>query len=265
MRRFQLFEFGDQPWLKGWARECYLDCLNFGLRTAGQFRGILEPLLQWVGPPPHPDILDLGSGGGGPIETLLMEGAKRGVVLPRFILSDLYPSAEHYKSLVARYGEARLGFLAQPVSADRVPQGSPPLRIICSAFHHFRPELARTVVEDAVRSSDGLFIVEPLQRDWRHLLMVLLSGPLPYMGAPFVASRKSFMKFLFCLLIPVFPLMVMFDGCVSVLRTYQPDEMLDMIPRDDRKRFTAEWGVSPYFRIFGAPYFFVRRRQTPAR
>lgn len=260
MKRRHFFEFGDQPWLKGWARECYLDCLNFGLRTAGQFRGILPPLLRWAGPIGNADVLDLGSGGGGPIETLLLESDKQNRKLPRIFLSDLFPSPEHYKSLVAKYGDDRLGFVDLPVPATRVPPGLPRLRMICSAFHHFQPEAAQQILTDAVQSADGLFIVEPLQRDWKHLLLVLLSGPFAYMGAPFFAPRKSLLKFVFCLIIPVFPLLVLFDGCISVLRMYRPEELMGKIPAADRARFHIEWGVAPYLGIFGSSYFFVRRK-----
>lgn len=260
MKRHHLFEFGDQPWLRGWARECYLDCLNHGLRSGGQFRGVLDPLMRWAHDTDPEGILDLGSGGAGPVETLLAEAQRRGIVLPRIVLSDLFPSTAHYQALEHRYGSSRIGFVDQPVSASVVLPGTPGRRMICSAFHHFKPDQAQAIVEDAARHASGLLIIEPLQRNWRHLFLVLLSGPFAYMGAPFGATRKTWSKFVFCTLLPVFPLMVMFDGCISVLRMYKPDEILQMFPPDCRAAFTFERGAAPYMRVFGTTYVSARRR-----
>lgn len=257
-QRRHLAECGDQPWLTGWCREYYLDCLNAGLRLGGQFSRLHRVVAAWA----HGDVLDLGSGGGGPIVTMLRAAEQEGVALPRMVLSDLYPSPAHYEVLRQEFGPDRLDYVAEPVSALAVTRRDFRMRSICSSFHHFRPADARALVEDAVRHSDGLLVAEPLQRNLRHFLLVLLTGPLPYMAAPFLAHRWSWRRLLLCTLLPVFPLLVMYDGCVSVLRTYRRDELEAMIPPDLRPAWHVDFEELPYGGIFATTCFVLRRRDA---
>ena len=263
-QRRHLFEFGDQPWLTGWGREYYLDCLNTGLRLGGQFSSLHRVVSAWAARGQRREILDLGSGGGGPIVTLLRAAARDGATLPRIILSDLYPSAAHYEALKQEVGADRLDYVAEPVSALDVTRRDIRLRSICSSFHHFRPADAQALVEDAIRHSDGLLIVEPLQRNLRHFLLVLLSGPLPYMAAPFLAARWSWRRLLLCTLLPVFPLLVMFDGCVSVLRSYRRAELEAMIPHEARAGWQMDFTELPYGGLFATTCFALSRKQAAA-
>ncbi len=225
-------EFGDQQWMSGWIREGYLDCLNFGLRVGGQFRQLHTVFADWTKRNEHLPILDLGSGGGGPIETMLREAHRSRTRLPQIFLSDLHPSVDHYARLSSAFSSQQLSFISQPVSATQTAHLQFTLRSLCATFHHFRPETARDVIRDALTCGRSLLIVEPLQRDLRHLLLVLLSGPFAYMLAPLFASRWSWRKFLFTSIVPILPLMVMWDGVVSVLRTYTASEIKSLVPEE---------------------------------
>lgn len=263
-KRFELWEFGDQPWFRGWWRETYLDCLNIGLRSGGQFRRLHRVFAAWAAQCPGASVLDLGSGGGGPIRTMLRTAERNGFALPRILLSDLFPSIEHYRELERRFGSERLSYVAEPVSALAVDRRDLRLRCICSTFHHFRPDQAAALVRDAVEHADGLFIAEPLQRDLRHVILVLLAGPLPYLLAPFTADRFGWRKLLLCTLLPIVPLLVMFDGLVSVLRTYAPEEIEAMIPPERRPDVTVTHGTLSYMGIFAAQYTCIVRRPSRA-
>lgn len=233
-----------------------------GLRLGGQFRKAHLALHAWASQSKGQPILDLGSGGGGPVETILRAAEKDGLRLPKIYLSDLYPSPQHYQGLRDALGADRIDYLKEPLSAWSANQPPFELRSICSTFHHFKPAEARLLVERALTSGKGLFILEPLQRNLRHFLMVLLSGPFPYMLAPFFAERWSWHKFLLCTVLPVAPLMVAFDGCVSVLRTYTAQEITDMIPPTLRDTVTIHQGTLPYMGLYGALHVSLIRKPT---
>lgn len=260
--RIHLFEFGDQPWLRGWWREAYLDCLNIGLRSGGQFRCLHRVFSTWAQRLPDATVLDLGSGGGGPIRTMLRAAARDGTAMPRIFLSDLFPSREHYQDLERQHGTHQLSFIPEPISALDVGRTDIRLRSICSTFHHFQPLEAAALVRDAAEHADGLFIAEPLQRNLRHFLLVLLSGPIPYLLAPFTADRFEWRKLLFCTLLPIVPLLVMFDGCVSVLRTYTTKEIEAMIPPEKRPGLDITHGTLSYMGLFAAQYTCITRRTS---
>ena len=261
-QRHHFFEFGDQPWLTGVLRASYLDGLNLGLRLGGQFSKVHLALHAWADHRKGQPILDLGSGGGGPVETILRAAEKDGLRLPKIYLSDLFPSPRHYQNLQDALGADRIDYLKEPLSAWSANQPPFELRSICSTFHHFKPAEARLLVERALTSGSGLFILEPLQRNLRHFLMVLLSGPFPYMLAPFFADRWSWRKFLLCTVLPVAPLMVAFDGCVSVLRTYTAQEITDMIPPALRDEVEVHQGTLPYMGLYGALHVSLIRKPT---
>ena len=237
-----------------------MDCLNIGLRSGGQFRRLHLAFSAWAARLPGAAVLDLGSGGGGPIRTMLRSAARDGTAMPLIFLSDLFPSREHYQDLERQHGKGQLSFIPEPVSALDVGRPDIRLRSICSTFHHFRPQQATALVRDAVEHADGLFIAEPLQRNLRHFLLVLLSGPIPYLLAPFTADRFEWRKLLFCTLLPIVPLLVMFDGCVSVLRTYTAKEIEAMIPPDMRPELDVSHGTLSYMGLFAAQYSCITRR-----
>jgi len=258
MKRCQFFEFGDQPWLRGWFREAYLDGLNLALRVARQYDGMQRPFAEWAARTNSKSVLDMGSGGGGPISTLMRAAQKDHVAMPLVVLSDLHPSPAHYAQLASRLG-SRIDYVAEPVSATNVHRKEFRLRSLCSAFHHFPPDMARRIIEDAVQNCDGIFIMEPFDRDFRRFFMVLLMGPVLYMLAPFLSPRFRFKKFLVSTLLPVVPLMLLFDGCVSVLRVYREEEIKAMFPAEALETFEFKSGSVPYLGLFRSTYFFASR------
>jgi hypothetical protein len=236
-----------------------MDCLNTALKLGGHYRDMHVPFRAWAEQAAGWEVLDLGSGGGGPADTLL-DGARRaGKTIPKLILSDLHPSLSHFRALQEKYGDGAVGYLAEPVDAANVNCRHVGLRSMCTAFHHLPPAEAEAVVRDAALHAEGLFVLESFRRDIRHLLMVVLSGPFVYMLAPFQKGCFSWKKLALCTLFPVVPLMVLFDGCVSVLRTYSPDEIRDFFPEDLRDRYRFEAGDRRYMGFFRATYFCATR------
>lgn len=219
-----------------------MDVLNLMLRVSGQYKHMHEPYIAWAAGEP---VLDLGSGGGGPIDSMLQAADSAGATMPKVMLSDLYPNEAHFCELRNCYGAAQVDFVAEAVHADAVPEGLPAMRSICSAFHHFGPELAQPVVADALSNGRGLMIIEPFQRDWHHLLAMILLAPFAITAslfAPFAASRFRLGSLLFCTLIPLAPLMVQFDGLVSVLRMHRLAEITAMIPQALRQGVEVSHG-----------------------
>ena len=247
--------------MRGWLREAYLDGLNLTLRIAGQYAKMHRPFSTWASAAGFPPVLDLGSGGAGPIKTIVLAAQAEKVALPLIVLSDLYPSSTHYDNL-ARCLDGRVSHLAEPVSATDVHHLEFRLRSLCSVFHHFPPPAARQIVEDAARKSDGIFIIEPFERNARHLVMTLLGGPFVYMLTPFLSPRFSLRNLLVCLVFPIVPLMLFFDGCVSVLRVYTGKEIEEMFPPGIRQNFDFRSGRLTYMGLFHATFFYATRKKA---
>jgi hypothetical protein len=78
------------------------------------------------------------------------------------LLSDLHPPLKTYESLKQESPSQSLSYFPHSVDATRAPETlkrQRHLRTFCLAFHHFAEDGARRVLEDAMRSSEGIWWV----------------------------------------------------------------------------------------------------------
>ncbi len=263
-RRWHLFEFGDQSWVRGWLREIYNDALNLGQRVGGHYRRMAPVFSRWAERSPSSEVLELASGGGAPLTTMLKAAEEKKLPMPLVICSDLYPDKKRLTRLRQRYGSKRIDYVQSSVSALAVPKKLPRFRCMFSALHHFRPKQAARVIEDAVLRGHGIFILEPFQRDLRHLAVLLAAGPWLYMFTPFFSKSFTFRSFLFCTVFPVVPFMLFWDGLVSVLRIHTVEEIEQMIPPSCRAHVDVASGFSSYRLGCKSMYVALTRRDSHA-
>lgn len=258
--RLQLFEIGDQPFLPRLLRELYHDCLGFVAKICGFYDKLYVPFSTWTKDSAAAAVLDVASGGGEPIDTMLQTARSRGVPLPKVVLSDLYPNTAQFEKLQERHSSVLLDYCSEPLSAESACTGDYPLISICAAFHHFPPAEARQLVQGALRSGKGIFIAEPFERRWAAAASAALLGPLIGMCAPFRRYPPRLTGLLFCTLIPIVPLMVAFDGVVSVLRMYTADELQEMVPSELRDSLRVRFGRLETKTRLPATFFYAIRR-----
>jgi len=257
--RQQFFEFCDLPWIKGTIREGFMDCLNNIHRFLQPYRNIAPVVSAWAERLLADEILDIGSGGGEQVATILKYVREESRDLPRVILSDLYPNLMAYRALQTQFGAERIGFISNPVAISNIPRDQRILTIF-SAFHHLKPSDARDLLADVVAHRDGLCIVEFTRRTYLDLISMI---PAFFMNmlAPLTAKHFLPQKLLWGTLIPVVPLLVTFDGMVSVLRSYSIDEIKAMLPPGAEDQFVIEsgevsWGRLPFCK---SAYFLLSR------
>lgn len=258
--RFHLFEFCDQAWLSGSLRQAYLDCLNFLHGAAKPYSHVPQPYSQWARDAGHPQVLDLASGGGAQISNLIENAQKDAITLPCIILSDLFPSPERWKNLINDYGIKSVGCINEPVSIEHIGHDDIKLLSICTALHHLKPDQVKALFSDVALCRDGLIALEMVQRNWLHVIsgLFLVFMCLP---APFFASQFKFSKFLFTTIIPVVPIMASFDGVVSALRCYKPDELIALFPEEEREKFEFKYQEMSYSIFMKSTLFSISRKK----
>lgn len=240
-RRLHLFEFEDLPFCPGVVRRGITDLLHHQLARYGLYRPIASRLARLMHATGEDRLLDLCSGSAGPVATLLpalSEAAGRPVTAT---LSDRYPNLEAFRTLAAA-SAGQLGFRAEPLDATAVPPELPGVRTIFTAFHHFRPELARAILADAARCGHPLAIFEFTERTWGNALKSLLLGPLlVWIDTPFIRPLRPW-RWLWTYLLPVIPLAYAWDAFASHMRTYSPDELRGLLEGLERDGYTWEIG-----------------------
>ncbi len=248
MQRLQLFEFCDQKWLPDFVREAFHDCLAFCHHISYRPYTKLPKLLADISVRlKAKEIFDIASGGGEQIRDIC-DMHKKGMIgtdkMPRFILSDIYPNIESWKCLQKDFGSQAVSFYNMPVDFNHIPESAPRHWSIFTAFHHLSPPVAQNLINEAVARADSLLIAEVAKRTWLHIFIMILAMP-SHILAPLFSRHTSFKKILVTTIIPIVPLMITFDGVVSVLRAYSREEIIAMLPKNWQDNFELEYKEMP--------------------
>lgn len=181
----------------------------------------LEPLTRALNDSGAETIVDLCSGGGGPLVPILREWAAEGRAVSA-VLTDLYP---HDQTAQVTGGLVR--YRREPVDATAVPAELTGLRTLFNGFHHFRPSQAKAVLADAVRAGQPIAVFEVADRTLAAILPLVLAPVFVLALTPWIRPFR-WSRLLWTYVIPVLPPAIFFDGVVSYLRAYTPDELLAM-------------------------------------
>jgi hypothetical protein len=214
MARLHLFEIEDQNWCPPSLRKAMTEFLATVTRLTKLWRptsSILRALMRESG---ENRIVVLGAGSGGGILDVLQD-------LPndaRITLTDLYP---HQKFHIA---DKRVEYLSESIDATSVPEALTGIRVMYAAFHHLRPDLAKAVLNNAVKAKQPIAIFEGTERSLKGILVVVLVPLLVLLTTPFIRPFQ-WNRLVFTYIIPVLPLTIFWDGIVSAFRTYNVAEM----------------------------------------
>jgi hypothetical protein len=228
MKRLHLIEIEDQAWCPRSVRDAATDFLQYALAATKTYEAmipILAAVLQRTG---TRRIVDLCSGAAGPWLWLHPVLVEMGVNVS-VCLTDKYPNLEGFER-ASRLTNQIVSFHSQPVDPTQVPGDLLGFRTMFTAFHHFRPEQACAVLADAVRNRQGIGVFEATERGPLALLLTLLA-PLVVLAVTPVIRPFRWSRLLWTYLLPLVPLVLLFDGLVSCLRTYSVQDLRDLIAR----------------------------------
>lgn len=260
MGRLHFFELEDQPWLPASVRAYATDCLRalfsallHRSRVAERLRTVLESTGELR-------ILDLCSGSSGPLAPLLDELAAQGLEVDA-VLTDLHPHPELGRGL-----SPRLRYRAEPLDARRVPAELEGVRTCFAGLHHFRPDDAVEILAACAAEGHGLAVFEPSSRRLLDALAVPLIGLASIVAAPLLRPFR-WGRLFWTWLVPLVPLVVVWDGWVSCARCYTVDELRGLAERaleqaGARHRYRFDVGRDP---LRGLPAGVTWILGTPAR
>ena len=213
-----LFELEDQTWFPAIVRNLATDYLCFIQKTFRLHRAIiplLEEILRETG---DRQIIDLCSGGGGPVLEIQKALAAIGLET-RIIMTDRFPNLAAFQRLEQASRE-QISFLRESVDARHVPNQLCGLRTIFNSFHHFRRSDARRILCDAVQAAQPIAIFEYTERAIAIVLFTIVLTPfLVALATPFIRPFR-WSRLLLTYLLPLVPLTCWWDGIVSQFRAY---------------------------------------------
>ncbi len=158
MRRLHLFEIEDQTWFPAAIRDGLTDFLRFIWETGRVHRPVLPVLRKAMETTGAERIVDLCSGGSGPVRLLQEDLEKDGLTLA-VVMTDKFPNHEAFERTKVLSG-GKVDYIAESVDATAVPEELKGFRTLFTSFHHFRPETARQILVDAAAKGQPIGIFE---------------------------------------------------------------------------------------------------------
>lgn len=235
--RLHLFELLDQDWYPRTLRDLGTDYLHTVSEKTGVFDAATDVLARGLRASEGQELLDLGSGGSGPLPRLCRMLEKEQGLKPRVVLSDLYPTA----NAAERARAHGVDYLERPVDATRVPPELRGMRTLFNALHHFRPEQARQVFADAQEYNVPFAAFEIMQRTPAGILGMLPVPLMVWLFTPLIRPLTP-LRLLLTYVLPVAPLASLWDGLVSAVRAHRPEELRAMTASIAREGYTWEVG-----------------------
>lgn len=230
MRRLHLFEFGDQQWFPQVLRDAETAYLTAAYRVwPALARRWAEKISTVLHLGEAAEIVDLCSGSGGAVPQIIKDLLRRNYDV-RATLTDLYPTPNSGS-------DPRITWLLEPVDATHVPPKLAGVRTMFSAFHHFRPDAARAILKDAFERRRAICIFESGSGTLLGMA-AMLGVPLAVVALMPLAKPFRWAYLLFTYLVPLTPLVILWDGMVSMLRIYSPEQL---------RKLTADLQAPDYF------------------
>jgi len=224
MPRLQLFELEDQAWFPTVPRDLATDYLRFMETRLALHRPAVALLAELLQTTSATTVVDLCSGGGGPIERVREDLEAKGLSLD-FTLTDRYPNVPAFERAANASG-GRVTYAANSVDARHVPDELRGVRTLFNAFHHFAPRDAVAVLRNAAQARQPIGVFEMIpERSIPALMMMLAVTPVLVASATPFIRPFLWRRLLWTYVLPVVPLTCWWDGVVSLLRAYTVREL----------------------------------------
>ncbi|HEY4877879.1 MAG TPA: hypothetical protein VIH97_02025 [Candidatus Acidoferrales bacterium] len=257
MSRLALTEIHEQAWFPKVMR----DGLTDELQCAFKFGKIYEPIvprlanaLQATG---EHRIVDLCSGAGGPW-TWLRQSLAREMDSDRveICLTDKFPNIAAFKREKEVSGGA-LTYSCESVDASKIPPELDGFRVLFTAFHHFSPDEATAILQDAVDNRRGIGVFEAARRRPTSIFLNTIMLFVGFLIVPFIRPFRASLLF-WTYVIPVVPFVLWLDGVISCLRAYPPAELSELVSRVTTQDYIWDIGevqglIAPVTYLVGYP------------
>jgi hypothetical protein len=145
------------------------------------------------------------------------------------LLTDKYPNLRAFENVRAA-SQNHIAFCPNSVDAMKVPPALEGFRTIFTSFHHFPPEEARAILQNAVDAGQSIGVFEITRRALSTIALMFPWALMPFAFTPWMRPFR-WSRLLYTYVIPIIPLVLLFDGVVSCVRTYRPQELREIIQK----------------------------------
>ena len=217
-----LFEFMDHSRTPRVLRETLLDVLDYcNTDFRPYYREIAEEISQIATERGLTTLVELGAGLAPLTRQLARLPDSRFTLIP----CDLYPETDEWARLAADHPDS-IKPEYEPVDFTvRRDWGERSALILCATLHHIPQKIRRKTLLALHESADCVLIFEPIRKTPFSMFLVLFALFPALLTPAFRLTRPgNLRRIFFCWLIPIVPLMFVWDGLISCLRQWNHSE-----------------------------------------
>jgi hypothetical protein len=223
MNYFYLFEFQDQDWLPSSLRNTLLEileCCNTNFLPYTQW--VSQEILGYAQTRGLQNIVELGAGTAPITKQLAQDHRSHNLQL---IPCDLKPAIAIYTALEKQY-PGKISGITIPVDFAEPQQWQPStLLVLSTTFHHIPWQDRYRTLASLTQSADGVMVFEPMRKTPASIFATLWCW-IPALLLPIVLLGRSgqWRRLFWCWVLPVAPMLFLWDGLVSWLRVWNNRE-----------------------------------------
>ena len=129
----------------------------------------------------------------------------------------------------------------ESAAATDVPAELQGVRTMFCSFHHFRPEVAHRILTDACDKGRAIGVFEGTAHNVPAILVTLTAPLAVLVTTPFIRPFR-WGRLIFTYPIPIVPLLCLWDGLVSCLRSYSAHELGELVRDLESESYAWELG-----------------------
>lgn len=225
-----LFEFEDLAGFPDNIRRGMVDYLTFFLVNTNYYKPVIPLIAECIAQAEDKQILDMCSGGGGPMLKMCRHlNEHMGVAIP-ILLTDKFPNTDAYEYL-GDESKGQISFVSGSVDARSVPSSLKGVRTCFSALHHFGDDSIREMLSSVTRAKAPVAIFDGGDKNIWTILGIILVHPLIFFFCTPFFKPFRLSRLFFTYILPVIPVCTIWDGVVSILRLHSPSK-LEKLARD---------------------------------
>ncbi|MEM7165740.1 MAG: hypothetical protein AAF581_09765 [Planctomycetota bacterium] len=236
--RLHLVEFEDLSICPAIVRDYGTDYLQFVQSRFALYLPMVDMAAATLERNNETQLVDLCSGGGGPMLDVVRELRAKNIAATA-TLTDRFPNHDVAAACAAN-PESRCLYHLDPVDARAVPPTLAGVRTICNALHHFRPQDVKQILRSAVAARQPFIAFEISERTVRVVLSTFFAPVMLMLTTPWIRPFR-WRRLLLTYIVPLVPLLCLWDGVVSQLRSYTPAELEAMAREVDAAGY--EWAA----------------------
>lgn len=216
----RFFEFGDLTWIPHIYHYYLRVYLMFFIKFVGYDKLWAKQTQAFLSQTDASSIMEYGSGSGEPLMRMVSQLDCEKAKSLSYTMSDLNPFPEFVTKVNV---EAPNNFTYIETSVDAAnhkPQDGQAV-VFINSFHHLPPKVAHYVIKNNLENGNEMLILEYVRNNLLAYFSMLGGVLIVLLTAPFVSKLKHLpLTILFTYIIPLFPLMMLWDGLISCRRAY---------------------------------------------